>query len=855
MPPRARGCVAPRGGSPRPPQPPPPPQQLGPQSPPAHITTVGVRRPGYGSGGRLLTINVNSFTATIPDGYIYHYDGASRMLKSYGYRLMFALKTVDDVAPNIFANNRAVFDGRKNIFAPGELNLGGDSREFDVSLPSQQANSNRPPRIYKIRLTKVATINTETLHRFIKGQQSQDNTVNTALMALNVVIRMEPSQALPFKGRSFFTSDGSRQIGGGLVLWRGYFQSLRPALNRMLINVDISTGVMYQPGPLMIIAGMRVETQDSAGVSRARVVRKLSQVGANEFTFTTREGRRMTVLKYPRLLCVEVGQGAAIPLELCRVLPGQLVRKEFPDEKEKKAQLMKFASMHPQDRLASIHTGLGVLAYVQSEYVRSFGLEVKPEPLSITARIFPAPTLKYGPGSKIPNVGPAGGKWNMAEKQFYRPATITAWVLILFDLFQEEHGIIHDFVAGCRSTGIVVTDASPIGLLDAGRECFSEKKVGPTLFVVVLLEGGNEIYTIIKHWGDVTQGVPTQCLKTKNCKGMNIQFWANIALKINGKLRGINVVIDSTRLALLGDPQNPTVVMGADVMHPGSGVNARPSYAAVVSSVDQNAAKYIATQRVQISRQELITDLKDMTTVLYGYRMTVEEVAEFNKAPKRLIFYRDGVSEGQFQQVLDQGEFYKFEAETTYPNILPAACQELGIDPKITLVVVGKRHHIRLFPVSSRDADRSGNCPAGTVVDQDIGHPTEFDFYLQSHAGILGTSRPAHYSDNNFSADTMQVLSFALCHLYAGSTCSVSIPAHVYYADRVCSRAKIHFDPAVCQADWSESGVTDASKILEAFKHDYKPLHEVQSQLMYFSLLSLLIIPVPEYTPKVLVRV
>jgi len=52
----------------------------------------------------------------------------------------------------------------------------------------------------------------------------------------------------------------------------------------------------------------------------------------------------------------------------------------------------------------------------------------------------------------------------------------------------------------------------------------------------------------------------------------------------------------------------------------------------------------------------------------------------------------------------------------------------------------------RFFPVSERDADKSGNCPAGTVLDRDIAHPTEFDFYLQSHGGILGTSRPAHYS-------------------------------------------------------------------------------------------------------------
>ena len=56
------------------------------------------------------------------------------------------------------------------------------------------------------------------------------------------------------------------------------------------------------------------------------------------------------------------------------------------------------------------------------------------------------------------------------------------------------------------------------------------------------------------------------------------------------------------------------------------------------------------------------------------------------------------------------------------------------MQPKITVIVVGKRHHVRFFP-KGRDADRSGNCLAGTVVDQDITHPTEFDFYLQSHSG------------------------------------------------------------------------------------------------------------------------
>lgn len=48
--------------------------------------------------------------------------------------------------------------------------------------------------------------------------------------------------------------------------------------------------------------------------------------------------------------------------------------------------------------------------------------------------------------------------------------------------------------------------------------------------------------------------------------------------------------------------------------------------------------------------------------------------------------------------------------------------------PTLTFCVVKKRHHARLFPMNPKEADRSGNCVAGTVVDTVITHPTEFDF-------------------------------------------------------------------------------------------------------------------------------
>jgi hypothetical protein len=46
--------------------------------------------------------------------------------------------------------------------------------------------------------------------------------------------------------------------------------------------------------------------------------------------------------------------------------------------------------------------------------------------------------------------------------------------------------------------------------------------------------------------------------------------------RINVKLGGINVITDPTQVTLLSDPHNPTVVMGADVMHPGYGAFLNP---------------------------------------------------------------------------------------------------------------------------------------------------------------------------------------------------------------------------------------------------------------------------------------
>src|SRR5436305_13259040 len=81
--------------------------------------------------------------------------------------------------------------------------------------------------------------------------------------------------------------------------------------------------------------------------------------------------------------------------------------------------------------------------------------------------------------------------------------------------------------------------------------------------------------------------------------------------------------------------------------------------------------------------------------------------------PENILVYRDGVSEGQYNLVLDEElPSIRKACEELYP----APLTKQGL-PRITIIIVGKRHHTRFYPTKKEDADRSSNPQNGTVVD------------------------------------------------------------------------------------------------------------------------------------------
>ncbi|GFH27335.1 uncharacterized protein HaLaN_25640 [Haematococcus lacustris] len=189
-----------------------------------------------------------------------------------------------------------------------------------------------------------------------------------------------------------------------------------------------------------------------------------------------------------------------------------------------------------------------------------------------------------------------------------------------------------------------------------------------------------------------------------------------------------------------------------------------PSVAAIVGSINPDCTRYACRIYAQDPLKEMVTDMAKAVFELLGLWGTT------NKGlPDVILMFRDGVSEGQFSQVLD----YELKA-------IQEACSKFTVSkqpykPRITFVTVQKRHGTRFFPGDAASVDqKSGNVRPGVVIDREVCSTREFDYYLNSHAGIQGTNKAAKYSvlsdDVGFTADSMQLLTYWLCHTFCRCT-------------------------------------------------------------------------------------
>ncbi|KAG1867688.1 Piwi domain-containing protein [Suillus subluteus] len=811
-------------------------------------------RPGFGILGCPITLRANFFPVKLLKGPIYDYHleiTPSTDIKRIRARLFELLEQSDqegwkEFLPFISHDSSQKLVSKKRLPQPLDVQV--------QYYEDGEAGPNTRSKTYTFAIIHTADLDVTRLTKYLSGDiESRNYDVQPLVAAVNLVLQTHAARTgvRVGKNRYFFPSQERFELALGIDAVKGFFTSARPAYNELMVNVGVCMTAFYKPGNLAdaIMAFQRSSdgamlqrftqklkvTTSYLGYKQKKPIKKIMSTSARRTFFHCEEYHGKISVeeyfkkKYPHITLrhaddlpvVDISGPNSkfsiyVPAELCEIETGQPFRGRLNDKET--SNMIRFACNPPKVNAdAIIERGLPTLGFTPETLgspLSGFGIAVDNNMAVIPGRELPPPRLSYG-GGRPPNVN--NGSWNIVDVKFHNGGAIKSWWVLVV---REKDGrsvfsgaddpILTDLWRGFgenspNRSSLAADDPGRQQALDSIRQKIKQnisERGKPSFILVLLSRRDNYIYPGIKRICDVEVGVHTIHMLTDKVVGKDAnkqdQYFSNVALKLNTKLGGINHVLDSDSLKWLTKAK--TMVVGMDVTHPGPGsVEGTPSIAAVVASVDSSFVQFPASLRCQETKKEMITDLTSMMIDRLMF------YAEKNQTlPDRVFVYRDGVSEGQFNTVLEEELPKILEAFKRVPQRKPYR-------PLLTIIICGKRHHAKFWPTDSQFTDRNGNTRPGTVVDRGITAVFDFDFYLQAHAGLQGHVKATHYTvvydENRLGADELQQGTHTASYLYARATKAVSLVPAAYYADLACERGRCYLNDFLSADDKVSSSV------------------------------------------------
>ncbi|XP_039004777.1 protein argonaute 4-like [Hibiscus syriacus] len=819
-------------------------------------------RRGTGSKGQKITIITNHFKVNVgsTDGYFFHYsvslyyeDGRPVEAKGVGRKV---IDKVQETYSSELAGKNFAYDGEKSLFTIGSLP--NNKHEFTVVLEdaiSKRNNGNASPggndspnererkrarrtynsKTFKVEISFAAKIPMHAIQSALRGQESENS--QEALRVFDIILRQHASkQGCLLVRQSFFHDNQNNftDIGGGVLGCRGFHSSFRATQGGLSLNIDVSTTMIIQPGPVVdfLIANQNVRDPYSLDWTKAKRVLKnlriivspsnqeykitgLSEQLCKDQMFSMKpkgvkneNGEAETVeltiydyfvnhrniqLRYSAdLPCINVGKPKRptyIPIELCSLVSLQRYTKAL--NTLQRASLVEKSRQKPQERMNVLSNVLRTSNYGAEPMLRSCGVSINSNFTQVEGRLLQPPKLRVGNGEDFI---PRNGRWNFNNKKLVEPTRIERWVVANFSARCDPHNIVQSLIRCGEMKGIKIDNPfdvfnemnqnrrlPPVARVEKMFDLIQSKLPGAPQFLLCLLPDrkNSDLYGPWKRKNLSEFGIVTQCMAPTK---VNDQYLTNLLLKINAKLGGLNSMLTIERSIPMVS-KVPTIILGMDVSHGSPGQSDVPSIAAVVSSRQWPLiSRYRAAVRTQSPKLEMIDSLfkpsgKDDDGIMREALLDFYSSSGKRK-PDQIIIFRDGVSESQFNQVLNKELDQVIEA-----------CKFLdeSWDPKFVVIVAQKNHHTKFFQQGSPD-----NVQPGTVIDRSVCHPKNNDFYLCAHAGMIGTTRPTHYhillDQVGFSADDLQELVHSLSYVYQRSTTAISVVAPICYAHLAASQ-------------------------------------------------------------------
>ncbi|CAI0397258.1 unnamed protein product [Linum tenue] len=846
---------------------PPPPPVLPPDVVPVKLEEPVKKKParlpmarrGTGTKGQKIPLLTNHFKVNVTnmEGQFYHYsvallyeDGRPVEAKGVGRKV---LDKVQQTYSSELSGKEFAYDGEKSLFTIGQLPL--NKHEFTVVLEevtSARNNGNASPdaqgspndtdrkrmrrpynsKTFIVQINFAAKIPMQAIASALKGVETESS--QEALRVLDIILRQHAAkQGCLLVRQSFFHNDPKNfvDLGGGVLGCRGFHSSFRTTQGGLSLNIDVSTTMIIQPGPVVDFLIKNQNARDPFSldwVKAKRVLKNLrikvsptnqeykitglsernckDQLYALHCRFQLKQkgdaepleitvydyfvNHRNIELRYSGdLPCINVGKPKRptyIPLELCTLVSLQRYTKALTNLQ--RASLVEKSRQKPQERMGVLSHSLKTSRYDEEPLLRSCGLSISNSFTQVDGRVLQAPKLKVGNGDDL---FARNGRWNFNNKKLVQPSKIERWAVVNFSARCDVRRLVNDLLRCAEAKGIPIED--PLAVIEENRQMsrapaivrvekmFEELQPklrdAPKFLLCVLPERKNcDVYGPWKRKNLAEFGIVTQCMAPQK---LNDQYLTNLLLKINAKLGGLNSLLSiehSPSIPMVS--KVPTMILGMDVSHGSPGQSDIPSIAAVVSSRHWPLiSRYRASVRTQSPRVEMIDSLYKRVSDTKDDGIMREALLDFyvssgKRKPDQIIIFRDGVSESQFNQVLN------IELDQ-----IIEACKFLDEkwNPKFVVIVAQKNHHTKFFQPNGPE-----NVPPGTIIDNKVGHPKNYDFYLCAHAGMIGTTRPTHYhvllDQVGFQADDLQELVHSLSYVYQRSTTAISVVAPVCYA-------------------------------------------------------------------------
>ncbi|XP_062094973.1 protein argonaute 2-like isoform X2 [Humulus lupulus] len=813
---------------------------------------VPIKRPPPNKDGdkrEKVQLFANHFLVTFdPEISIHRYDvsvfpkaGRDRSVKIPNSDLRTIIeKLLSDYPTELPPWKKTAYDGQKILFcAEEEKRKGGIFPVEDYLTVNIVPCSNKDSSLRK-------------LDEYLHGRLPSSENLREVLQGLDLVMKENPARSMISSGRSFYDTRESKNTLGpdcGFYNYEGFQHSLKPTSQGLSLCLDHSTLAMSKRVPVLeflkkqitsfntynyfcspndfesrrksveeVLKGLKVYVTHRK-TKQKFVVKGLAPEIAEctKFAVVDPAGkipdREVELLKYFKekygieikksaLPCLDIGRSDRrnyVPMEFCQIVEWQRCDKP-KDEGMKRGNVNLMKPDIRADKIAKIARSTD--GPYGGEIAKSFKIEVNTSMTTVRGRLIQPPELRLGKkGIKKRNIFQSENlDWNLVRRSLVQGTRINNWVVLDFSSEEQKQGnklqftnFLPKFTRRCRELDISIAENPAYGagsmenfssvetlgqFIDIQLKAARPKLEGPLQLILCVMSRKDPGYKYLKWIAETKIGVVTQCCLANRANKVDGNYLANLALKINAKLGGINMQVEmDCHLGILTVSEH-VMFIGADVNHPGSrNTTTSPSIAAVAASMNwPTPYRYAARVRTQECRTEKIAEFADMCLEL------IECYQRLNKVkPKKIIIFRDGVSEGQFNMVLNEE--------------LSGLKEKLALQkyhPTVTLIVAQKRHQTRLFRKNSRGL--MDNVLPGTVVEETIVHPFEFDFYLCSHHGSIGTSKPTHYhvlyDQHKFTSVQLQKLVFDMCFSLARCTKPVSVVPPVLYAHLAAYRGR-----------------------------------------------------------------